>query len=282
MTENLHDMPLLSDPSLVPRNAAGEAIRSLSPSAISKLLLCPEQFRRSYMLGDWGVTNAAAVLGDAYHFARRANYEQKVWSGHDLSLSDLLDAYARGWQRAVDRDVTWRNDDPEATYTLGREMAETYHVKVSPHVQPVAVEEKFRLEVRGAPIKVIGVVDVRDDDGDIIDTKTANKGAKSPMPHWRVQALIYMAAYETYDFTWHVHSKTGKQLIWTPAQSSSLRLGNTPGRRRAAVHLIEQAWHTLVHLYRTYGIGQTWPGTGLVSMYACKSCSYRGRCEWQM
>ena len=261
--------------------ADGERLRSLSASSISRLLTCPEQFRQSYILGRWPPANGNTVLGNAYHSARQTNYEQKIYSGHDLPWKEVGDAYHAGWKKAASEEVVWRDADQNELYWLGFEMSRLYHVHVSPNVQPVAVEEWFELEVPGVPVPVRGKIDVRDA-GAMIDTKTDAKGAKQPQPGWRPQAYIYCAARPGYDFEWHVHSKGGKLLIWTPQSpgAAGLHFANTRARRTAAETMVRHAWQLLVHLYTSYGIDDVWPGNGLVHGFACKFCFYKSKCAY--
>src|SRR5262245_25825363 len=175
--------------------ADGTWLNTLSASSISTLLTCPEQFRLSYLLLRWPKASAATVLGQAYHYALQRNFEQKVFSGKDLPVGDVLAAYDRGWGLALDRDdVWWKQDDPAATKTLGAEMVKIYHRLLSPTVQPVGVEERFERPISGVPLPLVGRVDLHTADHVILDRKTAKTGATQPKPEWRVQALVYMAA----------------------------------------------------------------------------------------
>lgn len=259
--------------------ADGTTLHTLSASAISRLLTCPEQYRQSYMLGNWPRPLWFTVLGSAYHHARRINYEQKVFSGEDLPIDEVLTAYAEGWIHALRDDIQWRDQDSAEAFSIGADMTRVYHEKVSPTVKPVAVEERFELKVPGVPLLVKGVIDVRDERMVLIDTKTQDKGAKQPKPDWRPQAFIYCAARPGYDFEWHVQSR-GNLACWTPLNAPQLRMANTAPRRRAAERLVQHAYSLLVDLYGRYGLDEPWPGNGLVHGFACKGCSYRSRCFW--
>jgi len=257
----------------------GEPLYQLSASSISTLLTCPEKFRISYLHGIWPKSSGATVLGNAYHHARQVNYEQKVFSGADLPPQAIGAAYDEGWQNAVSDEIQWRDSDPLELWALGKRMALQYHEKISPSVVPVAVEERFKLEIPGVGVPVVGRIDVRDATT-MIDTKTQDKGAKKPEPGWRPQAFLYCAARPGYDFEWHVHAKSGQTVIWTPRMKDAkgLRFANTSARRHAAEQIARHAWGLLVHLYDSYGIQQPWPAHGLVHGFACKWCSYKGRC----
>lgn len=264
------------------RKADGNFISQLSPSAISLLFTCPEKFRLTRLLQRPEKASGAIVLGSAYHHARQLNYEQKLTSGKDLPLQDVFAAYDQGWGLALAaQEIVWGKEDAGALKTLGAEMVKIYHRKLSPRVQPIAVEERFAALVPGVPLALVGRVDVIDEDGTIIDTKTDKEGATQPRPEWRVQALCYMAAFPEHDFAWHVHSKSGTLRLYWPEKYPKLRLGWTPAKRRTAELVVRGAWDMLSDFYRRYGLEQPWPGTALTNPYACRQCSQRSSCVWQ-
>lgn len=261
--------------------ADGTYMNQLSASSISTLLTCPEKFRLSYLLQRWPRASAATTLGHAYHHALQRNFAQKLFSGKDLPVSDVLDAYAEGWGQALDKeDIAWRKDDPGATKTLGAEMVRIYHKQLSPTVQPLAVEERFERPVPGVPLPVVGRVDLIEIGMRIIDRKTDKQGATQPRSEWRVQALTYMAAFPKHDFAWHVQSKQGKLRTYGPKKNPKLVMHNTPGKRRSAQLLVLRAWEMLEDFYSRYGLDQPWPGVALAHPYACTTCSHRSGCVW--
>lgn len=260
--------------------ADGKYLNSLSASSISMLLTCPEKFRLSYLLQRWPKANAATTLGSAYHHALQRNFEQKVFTHADLSMADVFAAYDEGWGKALDtEDIWWRDDDPGKTKTLGAEMLRIYHSKLSPTVQPIAVEEFFEQPIPGVPIPLIGRIDLMEQ-GRIIDRKTAKTGATKAQPEWRVQAFCYFAAYPHMDFGWHVQSKEGKLRTYGFDKYPGLLLAQTPGKARAARLLVLRAWEMLTDFYTRYGLDQPWPGVALAHPYACSNCSHRSGCVW--
>lgn len=259
--------------------ADGTYLNTLSASSIAKLMTCPEQFRLSYLLQRWGKASAATTLGNAYHYALQRNFEQKMFSDEDLPIRDVLDAYEEGWGKALDEDIAWKKDDPGATKTLGMEMLKKYHYQLSPTVHPVAVEERFEIPVPGVSLPLVGRIDVLEP-GRILDRKTAKQGATKASPEWRVQGLVYMAAYPKHDFAWHVQSKQGSLRCYGPEKYKGLTLFNTPGKQRTARKVVLAAWEMLQDYYDRYGLDQPWPGVALVHPYACMSCSHRSGCVW--
>lgn len=257
----------------------GSYLNSLSASSISTLLTCPEKFRLSYLHKKWPRASAATALGHAYHYALQQNLEQKVFSGKDLWIGDLLREYERGWSKALDEDIWWKDDDPEETRQLGAEMLKIYHRMLSPSVKPIAVEERFEVPIPGVDLPLTGRIDTMEE-GRILDRKTQKQGATKASPEWRVQGLVYMAAYPRHDVAWHVQAKTGNLRTYGPEKNKGLILYNTPGKQRSAWALVKAAWETLQDLYARYGLERPWPGTALVHPYACFSCSHRSGCVW--
>jgi len=265
--------------------ARGDAINSLSPTAVATFLTCPEKYRQSYLLGNWGPTYPAMVLGSAYHHALRMNDEQKQWSGTDVGLAELATFYEDGWNQAASSNgIEWGKADADEVYDLGWRMALSYFQSVSCDVFPVGVEERVWWRVDGVPVPIVGYLDVRHEhDGQrrIIDRKTIDKTGRmqSPKPSWRVQALIYMTAFASFDFEWHVHGKDAPGRVLTPTGTPSLLLRNTRARRETAETLVRMAWTQMEELSGRYGHGQPWPGA-IVQGDTCGRCSYRRRCYW--
>lgn len=265
----------------------GTYLNTLSASSISTLLTCPEQFRLSYLLQRWGRKNAALQLGNAYHYALQKNFEQKVFSREDMDLDALQAAYEEGWAKALEEgEVSWRDDDPGATKTLGFEMLRVYIRTLAREVHPIAVEERFEIPIPDVPVPLVGRIDLLDGGipgrirTRIIDRKTDRQGVTKMRPEWRVQALCYFAGFPKYDFAWHVQSKQGTLRTYGPERNVGLVLYNTPGKQKAARLLVQRAWDTLTDYYERYGLEQPWPGVALAHPYACFSCSHRSGCVW--
>jgi hypothetical protein len=257
----------------------GKFLNTLSASSISTLMTCPEKFRLSYLLLKWPKASSATTLGHAYHYALQRNFEQKVYSQKDLPIADVLDAYDEGWGQALDQDINWRDDDQGAIKTLGAEMLRGYHAKLSPTVQPIAVEEYFERLIPGVPVPLIGRIDLMAE-GMIVDRKTDKQGATKARPEWRVQALCYLSAFPGQNFAWHVQSKNGALRTYGPDKNPGLLLHNTPGTQRTAQRLVVSAWEMLSDYYARYGLEQPWPGVALTHPYACFGCSHRQKCVW--
>ena len=71
---------------------SGEVLR-LSPSSINMFLRCQYQWYLRYVEGLKVPPKSALVVGLAFHKGEEINFSQKVETGEDLPLDDVLDAY---------------------------------------------------------------------------------------------------------------------------------------------------------------------------------------------
>lgn len=256
--------------------------RHLSASSLGLLQRCPEQWRRRYLLFERDRLNGAIVWGAADHYAHEVNFRQKITSHEDLPLEDVKQAFATGFDEKTaegNGEVDWGDDKPGEMKDAGVKLAAAYHQHVSPLVQPVAVEERFEIDVPGVPVPLVGFMDVRTA-GEAIERKTSGRKEVVPKPRWRIQGLIYQLANQT-PVDWHVSTKTKTPAVYTPANEPGLRLADSRAglTERLVLNLAQQ----IVSLHDTYGPDDPWPGA-ITDDWACLYCPHGPRglanCHW--
>jgi hypothetical protein len=273
----------------------------LSASAIGTFLRCPEQFRRGYVLDEWGPSSPTSVVGNAMHGALERSYRWRLATGELLTQADLDDAYTAAWVvELATRDVWWRGATPDTVRDSGRPLLQLYHDTVAPGVEAVAVEEWFELRIAGLPIPVVGKLDVRTPTA-VVDVKAGKSVNSQVQPHWRVQGLIYQVAaqlpVEYHSCSWggHPYKKPAKKgpthsppQVRTPSTLNDdgepyagLRLPFTAERFAVAHRLVRNAAAGIVALHDRFGPDQPWPGSGLGHTWACGVCTWRDLdCPW--
>lgn len=256
----------------------------LSASQVSMFQRCPEQYRRRYVLGEKERPGAALVWGSADHYAHEQNFTQKITSGTDIPAGEVQDAFAEGFDQAVDRnggesEVEWGDDKPGALKDAGAKLVAVYHETVSPSVQPVAVEEKFVVELPGVPVPVLGYMDVRTELA-AVERKTAKQKPPggAPKPEWRIQGLLYQSV-SGLPVEWHVSVKTKTPAIYTPETESQLRLPYVDDMVGGARALVGNTARTIAAVWREFGPDEPWPGA-LTHPWACGFCGFRPSCRW--
>src|SRR3954470_24122993 len=84
-------------PRRLPARYDGQPLRHLSPSSYTRFLLCPEDWRRHYLLGERFAPSGAMFLGGRVDDTLTLYYSRILEHGERLSLDQLRDAYRDRW-----------------------------------------------------------------------------------------------------------------------------------------------------------------------------------------
>lgn len=254
----------------------------LSASQISQFMRCPEQYRQVRVLGRRERPGAAMIWGSADHYAHEQNFTQKIRTGYDITTSDVKIAFAEGFDRAVDRggglsEIQW-DDKPGDLKDQGALLVGTYHEKISPHIQPLTVEEKFSLSIPGVPVPVIGYVDLTTASTGI-ERKTAKRKEAKPKADWLVQGRLYQAVKQL-PIEWHLSVKTKVPAVYCPdLGEKGLRLPLAQATVDSTLVLVRTVAQAMAAYMRMYGPHEPWPG-GVTHPWACDFCGFRPTCAW--
>jgi hypothetical protein len=256
-------------------------IEHWSASSLNMLAICPRQWQARYIWQRKEAPGAALILGTANHSAMGFNLLDKIETGSDLPLSDVVQYFNdEAWPSALEErggagEVQW-DDGPEAQRALGTKMVEAYHVNVAHRIEPAQVEARIDVTVPGVPVPVIGYVDVvQRGVRPIIDMKTSAKKRTDLKPDWRLQGRIYQLAYMR-PVDWHVVTKAKEPTTWTGLDADGLmqEVENAEQTRQMV-----RALSTLANHYMTiYGVDQDWPQFGVNHDWRCNWCAYRSDC----
>lgn len=254
----------------------------LSATQITMWQRCREQYRRRYIKGEKERPGAALVWGSADGRAHEQNFRQKIDSHEDISSDDVKLAFAEAFDSEVakyggPKEVEWGNDKPSDLKDAGTRLVGVYHNKVSPYVQPTAVEGRFEVEIPKVPVPLVGYVDV-ETETEAIERKTARAATKKIKPQWRLQGLLYQAVRDL-PVDWHVSVKTKTPAVYTPKDEAALRLGINPRIVSATQVLVQNTVREIVAYWQTFGPDEPWTGA-LSHDWACDYCGYRSSCFW--
>lgn len=159
---------------------------------------CQEAFRRRYIEGEIIPPAIAMAVGTGVHKAAEINHKQKIESGVDLRLDELQDAAADGFKNAVEESGVYFTGSKHELYSeLGKgsdlsvKMAGVYGKQIAPQIQPVAAEIKLTAQHSDLPVPFLGIVDVIDARGMIVDLKTSKAKWRSGKEKESLQPGIY-------------------------------------------------------------------------------------------
>jgi PD-(D/E)XK nuclease superfamily len=137
-------------PRRLPVRHDGQPLRHVSHSSYSRFLLCPEDWRRHYLLGQRAPPSAAMFLGGRVDDALTTYHRQQLEHGQSLTLDQLHDAYRDHWTRelaaeASNRGIAWdaELDEPRA-FTLGLNALTLTLAELVPALgRPTAVQRQL-------------------------------------------------------------------------------------------------------------------------------------------
>lgn len=251
----------------------------LSATQLNMFIRCPESYRLRYVLGIKDPPNFNLVLGKGFHLTAEHNFGQKIESGVDLPVREVVEFFHdEAVAKAIEiqgADIAWEDKKPDDVHVTGGKMVEAYQKGVSPRVKPVAVELEKRIDVPGVPVPVLGYVDVVEENN-AIDLKTSGKKLTKMKPSWRIQGRVYQLMTGK-PIHWHVITKTKEPEALGPLEYEGLLqpLASTEGTHSLISTI---AWQ-INDLMTRFGPDDPWPVVGYLSdNNPCGWCGYRQRC----
>jgi len=146
-------------------------VPNLSLSSVNLLRRCPEKWRRKYLLNDYEPPSGQMIVGGAAGAAEARSFQQKITSGEDLPIADVLDAYADEWHERATTEVEWGDQKPDKVRDTGQAALTVYHTDIAPGVRPTSSERKFTLRFPGLEWTFTGYLDIEEQDGSVGDLK---------------------------------------------------------------------------------------------------------------
>jgi hypothetical protein len=177
----------------------------LSFSQLNLFSNCAEAYRRRYILGEIIPPGVAALKGGGVHGGVAVNHRQKVKTGRDLPVTDIVGAAVAAFEEKRAKDgVQLSADEMKVGLkpTLARakdstaELARLYAEQSAPSIQPTLVEETIRVEVAGAEHDLLAVIDVATQGNRVLDFKTAARAKAQRDADESLQLTWYAIAYK--------------------------------------------------------------------------------------
>lgn len=139
---------VLEAPRRLPQRRYGKRWRLdvLSPASVRTFEMCPEKFRRRYLLGEREPANLAMALGSVVGDAL-AHHFQGQMRGTPLGPKDLDDLVLELFAAKIAEAVIGAEEDPDTAREQCRSGVADYVVEMAPRISPISVERRasFRL-----------------------------------------------------------------------------------------------------------------------------------------
>ena len=257
----------------------------LSAHSLSRHVECPREFQKTHIQLAQESPSENLIVGDASHRTLQHNFTQKITSGVDLQLAELMDYHddyafpeaLRDAEQKADEKTDWKSSEDDSR-TRSRLMACGYIAKVGPRIQPIAVEQKFAVPM-GLPVKIEGRYDLLTETVGI-DFKTGQKKSYKPKTSWLLQAMIYsFATGKPVEFHSIACSEKNHDVgIVTPLESEAMLVNPTQAEIDGLTRVVVGIANEIVDCMRRYGPDEPWPARGRFHIFACDYCSFRSDC----
>ena len=182
------------------------AMDHISFSQLSMYLRCGEQYHRRYILGEKIPPSGALVRGKCGHKALEANFRQKIESRKDIKKKEILSVFSDEWKRALsEEEVAWTPDELDGNSPKkaagkmkdsGIALVSIYHKEQSPQVQPIEVEQEFRVDFDDGFPPLVGIIDRVTEDYAVEDDKFVSKSPSAFDMITDVQLTCYQLGYQ--------------------------------------------------------------------------------------
>ena len=182
-------------------------VSSWSPSRLGMLYRCGEQFRRRYIVGEVIPPDLGLIRGRATHKGVEANMANHIETGNYLGLEQVDAATSDALTAELAGEFTLGNEYEEygldkATGLVKDEsvsLARLHATDLAPKIKPEAAE--IKIEVPGSdsvPVRLVGVLDLVDDQKKIRDVKTSRKSPNATMADNSTQLTFYELLYHAF------------------------------------------------------------------------------------
>lgn len=252
--------------------------RVLSFSQIELDLTCPRKYRMRYIDGVKLSASGAMVLGRAWHQGIELNYRQKTRSHEDLPAAEVVAFTVERCRDALERGIAdgsvvltdWER--APKLIDLAAEAAAVHHREIAPGVQPVLVEERWRIGLGEAfPFDLVGVFDVVDKDGVIADNKLTRKALDQEgfdrSLQWSIYSLAYRVMRGEVEGGLALHAVEKKPRV----RAKVLRGRRTTAQLRWTAKLIEEVGAAI--------LAGSFPPNPLGEFCSPKFCGYWAMCQ---
>lgn len=172
----------------------------LSYSQLSTFLRCPRQYQYRYMRGMRPPATGVVVQSRAFHETLARNFRLKAASGSDLPLSEMLSFFVERFEQALAHGEVALEPHEKAGILKdqGAALVAVHHRDIASSVRPSLVEHRFRIGLgEEAPFDLVGVWDLVEQDGVVVDHKAYRKAPTQEMVDHDLQIGLYALAFCT-------------------------------------------------------------------------------------
>jgi hypothetical protein len=284
-------------PTVLPLRYDGQRLQHLSHSSYNRFALCPEDWRRRYILGEKTAPSGSMFLGRRVDDAITLNYRRILEHGEHLTVDQVKDAFRDGWRSDAEAEreqlgIAWEKDlREEGAFKVGLDAIELTFAQLICHLgEPVAVQRRLEYALApGLEWSVLCYLDLetrRPDEGALLPSVVDYKVKTTPLTQFKAdhdfQPAVYLAGRwlegdPAAEFSFAQIGKPGPRR--KEMSASLVTTSRTVGQLRGALARIAQAARQIVAYYERFGPDEPW-GFADPTGWKCSAryCEAWGRC----
>ena len=143
----------------------------LSPSQVRTFSDCEVRWFYEHLLGLPDPPTATMALHNAIRTALMTNFRYKVESKADMQTEGVVGLFRRAWKQQLASANFCDDEIPQAIGKTGEALVRIYMHEMAPQIRPAAVERPLRGVI--SSVRIRAQLDLMDEDGTIIDIRTA-------------------------------------------------------------------------------------------------------------
>lgn len=171
----------------------------ISFSQLNKFYNCPVCWFMDYMVeGERVPPNEYMIWGSAIHHALDVNFKQKITSRRDMDTDSLVDLFRTYFYDAIYKKKCSRmvnQSGVELLATQGERTLYQFMTQMAPNIMPQHSEMKFMTQLKSIPVKILGYIDLIDEDGVIWDWKCAGTSTWRGWTQKKVDSTAQLTFY---------------------------------------------------------------------------------------
>lgn len=178
-------------------------------SQLSMLSKCGLLYEFVHVKGVRIPPGIAQVRGTGVHGGAQVNLKNKIATGKLMPVEAVQEAAAQAFKAAWEKEGV-RLDEEEVLIGMDKvkgaaldvvtSLAGLHARELAPQLEPVKVEETWRLELKGSPVDLAGTTDV-EEKRRVRDLKTSAKSPNADAAETSEQLTVYALAKRTLDGT---------------------------------------------------------------------------------
>ena len=240
----------------------------LSVTQIKMFLRCPLQYFFRYKQGIKIPPNSAMTMGRCIHQTIEDLYKKKI-EKQEMAEDEVKERFSNHWG-VESKETQFKRDEKSGELKdEGIKLISKYVEDIAPTVQPKELEKRFELEFENVPYTLVGIIDLIETGGIIVDHKCSKRSPNQSDIDRDIQLSAYQLGYRSmygkdpsglrYDYV--VRNKTPKTV-----QCQTSRSPEALNRFLKLVGHVSKAIENEIYFPNA-------------SMISCSCCGYKDLCR---